>query len=178
MMAEQVKQTAQRFGGSFAPALTPEKIKEYRVAAEDAEPEVKGAILELCDMADAFLGKARSDLPGTPHPSERGLMIPLRKNVMEEIEPLVPWPWQCSAIQTLFNELPDGITERTEWIDAPKSLKNPNGEGKVAKVVNVVTDQKAYAIRQAAFHLLWYAKELTIDRQPMTKEEILHQEQG
>lgn len=177
-MAEQTKQIVQRFGGSFAPALTPEKIKEYRVAAEDAEPQVKGAILELCDMGDAFLGKARSDLPGTPHPSQRGLMIPLRENVMAEIEPLVPWDYECNAFQDLFNQLPSGITERTEWVEAPKSKKNPEGKGKIAKIVNTVTDQKAYDLRQAAFHLLWYAKELTIDRQPMTKEEIPLQEQG
>ncbi len=38
--------------------------------------------------------------------------------------------------------------------------------------IAVVVDQAAYDLRNAAFHLLWYAQELTQDRVPLTADQL------
>ena len=130
--------TITRVGGSFAPPITADLLSEYRAAAESSgDQKVKDAVLQICDMVDLFQQTPASRNGGTPHPSGRGMVVPLEEAEVERIWDAVPWDYECDAIQSLFDTL-----------SADSPLRNP------------------------AFHLLWYAKELTLDREPMTADKL------
>jgi hypothetical protein len=138
--------SAPRIGGSFAPPLDAKKLERYRELAESAEPAVKDAMLSLCGMAESFHAAKppkAPKAPSVPHPSGVGLITPLPQSEVERLWDDVPWPHECDAIQGLFDRLPVG---------AKGSEENDR--------------------RNAAFHLLWYARELTMDRTPLTSDRL------
>lgn len=157
-----------RTGGSFAPPLDATKLAAYRALAESAPSTIKAAMLPLCDMVEAFQETPASTKVGAPHPSGVGLMIPLEDAEVKRIWDLVPWdgqtledgtiaPKECDMLADLFESLPTGTSG--------EAIKDGVRRA-------VVSDPKAKALRDAAFHLLWYAKELTRDREPMTSDKL------
>lgn len=126
-----------RIGGSFAPPLTPDRLAAYRQAAQSADPPTRDAILALAAMVEHFQATPASTQAGTPHPSGRGLIVPLEATEVQRIWDVVPWDHELDAMQMLFDRL-DG--------------KSP--------------------LRTPAFHLLWYARELAKDREPITCDRI------
>lgn len=131
-------------GGSFAPPLSPEQIQEYKALAKDAENEaVQDQMLALCKMLEVFWETPKSTEEGTPHRSGRGTITKLAQVEIKRIWDVVPWSHECDAMQKLFDDLPNG---------------SPNS--------------KQRKVRNAAFHLLWFAKELTQDREPITNDQI------
>lgn len=137
-MSEQVKKPV-RFGGSFAPPLTAEKLAAYRTLAETAEPEAKDAMQKLLLMAETFQMTGESKLGGTPHPSGRGTVVPLEEAEKERIFDVVPWEKELRMYGQVF----ETISHET----------HPD-------------------LRNAAFHLLWYGKELCLDREPITNDKL------
>lgn len=156
-----------RVGGSFAPSIKADDIAKYRAAAQaHGDQEVSEAILELIEMVELFQQTPDSTLPGTPHPSGTGVVTPLTDEEKKRIFDKVPWKRECDALAVLFNALPDGTVP-----DGTEERIAPNGKPyKVEK--RRVVDEHAATIRKAAFHLLWYAYELTFDREPMTRERV------
>lgn len=131
-----------RFGGSFAPPITDDKLKEYEQLAKERKGTPVGDAMEsLCLMVREFQKTGKSKLKGMPHPSGRGTITKLEPDEIKRIDPVVPWSHECEAMQRLFDDLPS----RTQ------------------------DDKQA---RNAAFHLLWYAKELTADREPLTNDQL------
>ena len=159
-----------RIGGSFAPPITPELLDEYRERASKASSEVRDVMEKLCDMVEAYLDRPSSKKNGTPHPlGIKGLsIVALEEDTIEELDPLVPYPYECDAYQGLFESLPIGVrtTERFEESD-----EFADGQVRL-KQVSAVDDVDAKELRDAAFHLLWYAKELTLDRVPATTDTL------
>lgn len=130
-----------RVGGSFAPPLPSEKLAEYRRLAEGcSDRECRYYMEELCRMVESFQQTPRSSAQGSPHPSGRGLIVPLAPEEVERMWDLVPWEAECNAMQACFDKLG--------------------------------TSGKEVALRNAAFHLLWFAKELTKDREPITNDQL------
>lgn len=125
-------------GGSFAPPLPAEKLTEYRKAIEANAPEdLKDSLLGLCTMVETFQATPESSQPKAKHPVGKGYIQKLDDAEIKRIWDLVPWSWECEALQARLNTIPSGSPVRTP-----------------------------------AFHLLWFAKELTKDREPCTNDKL------
>lgn len=156
----------QRFGGTFAPPLTTKKLDEYDAIAKTAPAHVSSVIKDLIKMARTFLETPTSTLPGRPHPAGRGMIVPLETAEVQRIDSVVPWDWELDAYQKLFDSLPTGV-RGTQIVEE----KLPDGRV-VKKEKSIVADERAKALRDACFHLLWYAKELAQDREPITTDKL------
>lgn len=137
-----------RLGGSFAPPIDAETLAEYRTIAEGAPPELKEPMVELCKMVGVFNETPASRQPGTPHPV--GTMLRGDGSVIPA--PLVV-PLDEAEIKRIWDYVPwdhecEMYRQLFETIPVDSPLRNP------------------------AFHLLWYAVELTRDREPMTKDKL------
>lgn len=129
-----------RIGGSFAPPLTSEMVRGYSELLAAADPRVRDAGLELCEMAHEFLRvsgvEGLENGKTSAHPSGAGIIRELSDTARNILYDVVPWDYECDAMAGVFETIPPGPT------------------------------------RNAAFHLLWYARELTIDRVPITKDKL------
>ena len=140
-----------RLGGSFAPPINSDRIAAYRELAKSSPDErIRDAMLPLCSMVESFYQTPRSTAAGKPHPTGVGVVVPLEEAEIKRIWDLVPYDYECDALGTLFSTLPDGCEEV---------------DGEI-----VVTNSEQNARRNAAFHLLWFARELTRDREPITND--------
>ncbi len=125
-------------GGSFAPPLDADKLRQYRVVIERQAPDdLKEALFGLCRMVEVFYETPASDEPAEPHPVGMGVVQKLEPEEIERIWDLVPWPWEVDALRGRCASIPAGSPLRTP-----------------------------------AYHLLWYAKELTEDREPCTNDKL------
>lgn len=95
-----------RFGGSFAPPLPAAKLAEYRTLAEGATGPVREAMGKLCDMVALFQETPASSLPGKPHPSGRGVIVPLDEAEVKRIWDAVPWAEENAMYMGLFGAIP------------------------------------------------------------------------
>lgn len=140
-------------GGSFAPPIDDAKLGKYRALAAQAGGPVKDAMQTLLKCVGKWwdLPESRSG-NDTPHPSGRGLIRKLDKEFADQLDELIPWEHELKAMAALFGELPDGQEERG---------------GEV-----VIVNQTAADLRNAAHHLLWYVKELNLDREPITRDKL------
>ena len=211
-------------GGSFAPPLTSEKLAKYRQLADTATEQVREIMLKLCDMVELFQQTPVSPLPGTPHPSGRGTIIPLTPEEIERIWDAVPWKDEVEMYKTLFQPLQQDVCARNtrrieEWQASVRNLvvskhfahsaehraavkalsaretwepffteeqltKADELSEKVEAVHNEVTaafqsknhesipypNLEQAELRDAAFHLLWYADLLAVDQEPITTD--------
>lgn len=142
-----------RIGGSFAPPLTEQNLVSYRELADRAPEQVKLEMHKLCDMVETFYLTPKSTLQGTPHPvgnvkGKNGrvvtpMIVPLQDEEVERMWNLVPWNDEVSG----------------EHINECEVL---------SKLFDGIHPQENKALRDAAFHLLWYAVELANDREPIT----------
>lgn len=128
-----------RKGGSFAPPLTEETIKKYRVLAESAPAQVKDGMGVLLVLACEHRKHPESAAVGTPHPSGRGVMVPLAVAVADAIDPFTPWDDELRMFGDVFGRI-DSVEHKE--------------------------------LRDAAHHLLWYAKELSLGREPITTDKL------
>lgn len=186
----QGRSTAQRYGGSFAPPLSAEKLARYREISSSASPEIREVMLKLCDMVERFQETPASKLPHRAHPSGMGRIVSLEPKEIERIDEVVPWMYECDAYQRLFETLPTGVNagplelvERkadgntqaltaVPGTDARGKFSGDSGSVFFSKPRNVVVDAAQKELRDACFHLVWFAKELTMDREPMTNDMI------
>jgi hypothetical protein len=179
------------YGGSFAPPLPAAKLKEYAALARSAPPPVKDAVLKLCEMVEIFQETPKSKKRGTPHPAGKGFIVPLEEDEVKRIWDHVPWdgqvfdadgnelpkgspvpegghkaPDEREMLAALFNSLPTGLGE-----PVLVEFQTPGGVTARRREAPVV-DPAAKALRDAAFHLLWHAVELSQDREPITTDQL------
>jgi hypothetical protein len=95
-------------------------------------------------------------------------VTPLEEGHIKSLWALVPWDYECRAMAELFEALPPGTREVETLLDPPAG--STKGPSKATR--NEVTDPAAYELRNAAFHLLWHAMELTRDREPLTADKL------
>jgi hypothetical protein len=138
-----------RIGGSFAPPVDEVKLASFETLATTAPERIALAMKRLLLMLRTFRQTPRSGLPGRPHPSGRGTIVPLEDPEIRRIWDLVPWinakqreefgnpgDDDCDQYGVLFDSLPLGD------------------------------------LRNAAYHLLWFARELALDREPITNDTL------
>lgn len=134
------------YGGSFAPALSVAQLAIYKTFADGAEPQVKGLMSTLIKMVEVFnAAPAKVNSPIEQHKSGTGFVIKLDPETIAAIDSHVPWHEEIEMMGKVFDRIP---ALDIPLVDRPLNL------------------------RDAAFHLLWYAAELANDREPITQESL------
>jgi hypothetical protein len=138
-----------RIGGSFAPPLTNEKLKNYKVLIGKVDPESRlRSALDTCyKCAEGWWTQPDSTGVGEPHPvgeitDKEGrtrpapMMIPLDAPIAKALDEYIPWDDEIETFATIFEAITD------------------------------------ISLRNCAFHLLWHVKELALDREPITADKL------
>lgn len=127
----------------LAPPLTDELLEEYRTLAEGAEGEVGDAMQQLLACVEAWWEAEESEEKSLGFLAVNGRSIDV-----------VP----------LSKELVQQLWDSTPWMRELNALSTPKDDG--------LFDSLQGDLRNAAFHLLWFAKELTLDREPLTQDKL------
>lgn len=155
-----MKTVQRHIGGSFAPPVDDAKIDRFeQLAKECSDSQIQGYMLDLVKMLRTFRETPESQRPGSSHPSGVGTIVPLEDAEIERIWDVVPWPEECDVMGRVFDKLPAGC-RRVNDPTAPKGYRIE------------ITDQDACDRRNAAYHLLWFARELAQDREPLTNDKL------
>lgn len=142
--------------GSFAPPLEPAQLEEYKQIAHSAPQRVREYMLDLIKMLEVFWETGRSKQK--PISTESGVEVtPLEQAEIKRIWDYVPYLDECNVIGQVFNNLPPG-TKTVIDTSTPKGRRQE------------IVDEQAFKLKSAAIHLLWYARELSLDREPVTKD--------
>ena len=151
-------------GGSFAPPLPVEKLAEYRKAIEaNAPADLKDSLLGLCTMVETFQATPESSQPKAKHPVGKGYIQKLDDAEIKRIWDLVPWDWECEALQERARQMPATDADR----DNTRRNREYKAHGEV-----MPQNEWIVTARMAANHLVWFAKELTKDREPCTNDKL------
>lgn len=138
-------------GGSFAPPLSDEALDriESEIIPTITHPGVKDGMERLAKMLRTFRETPDSAAAGRPHPSGVGTIIHLEDEEVKRIWDHVPWLNQDQR----FRHGKVGDDDCDQYGALFDTL--PTGPA-----------------RDAAFHLLWYARELANDREPITTSRL------
>lgn len=132
----------------FAPALTREHLARYAELAAGAEERAADAMRQLIRMVELFLETPASTLPGET------LRVSAKhgERVISQVQAV---PLEAAEIKRMWDAVP-----WSEELDAFDTIFDR---------IDPLRDAE---LRNAAYHLLWYGRELTIDREPMVLERI------
>jgi hypothetical protein len=159
-----------RIGGSFAPPLSDETIARYEELIESLPSgPVKDAMHSLLLPCKVWWELPEPNGAETArHGSGVGTMVRLQEDHARTLDEHLPWDHELDAMANLFDRLPTGLEE----------LPAVGGEGVHPQAKDhglkrhAVTDPHARDVRNAAFHLLWHAKELCLGREPLTNDRL------
>ena len=145
------KQTDRFPVACFAPALTDAALAKY-------EALINGLGSDMGEVKDAMQTclkcvKAWWDLPESKRGDKERFIV---KHKDKEIEVAVT-PLEKAHVSEL-----DSVTP---WMRELDTLSNKTDTG-------VFDSLPAGELRNAAFHLLWHCKEITLDREPMTLDKL------
>jgi hypothetical protein len=134
----------------FAPPLTDELLDRYAELAE-AEGGETGVIM------DELLACVRAwwELPESTRTDGDVLRVQLDADA----------PPVEVAETPLTKELVKKLWDVTPWMEDLNKLSNERGDGPLDSL-------PLGELRDAAFHLLWHCKEITLDREPLTKDKL------
>ncbi len=154
-----------------APALTDEMIAKYKAIIAElplSMAEIKDAMQTCMTCIEKWWQLPVSTLRGSRFVSpvmkdkngkaQEFDITPLEPVHITELDSVTPWMRECVAIRSLFDTLPAGVREESYTED-----------GRI-KSRNVVVDQKAFDLCNAAHHLIWYVQEITLDREPLSQD--------
>lgn len=141
-----------RVGGSFAPPLTPDRLERYKALAATAPEMVCEKMQSLLTMMEVFNQTPRSALPSRNHPVGK-LASTGRVPQIVDLEP--------DEIQRIWNHVPWGD-------DQPGHHTNECDD--LSRLFDGIDPVGQKELRDACFHLLWFARELAMDREPMTND--------
>lgn len=133
----------------FAPPLTDEKLAEYkRLASGCQDAEVKDAMETLLKCVEKWW-----ELPESKRKDgDRFSIVHKGKKANYEVTPL-----EEDHVKELW--------EVTPWMRELNLLSNGADNGLFDKI-------PGGSLRNAAFHLLWLCKEITLDREPLTQDKL------
>lgn len=152
-----------RVGGSFAPQIDSAKASAYFAAISAHAPrDLKDTLLALVDMVNLFNQTPPSTNPPRPHPMGKVTIVgkvgpdgkKLKPDVM--INPRIV-DLEEAEIKRIWDAVPWGYE-----IDALQHQLN----------IRFDSGELPNELRTPAYHLLWYARELTLDREPLTMERV------
>jgi len=131
----------------LAPPLTDEKLATYKAMADGCDDaEVKDAMQTLLACVEKWWE--------LPESKRRGSVYTVKHKGKDAEFPVVPM--EAEHVKALWDVTP--------WMRELDLLSNIAGSG--------VFDRLKGPIRDAAFHLLWHAKEITLDREPITQDKL------
>lgn len=131
----------------FAPPLTDELLAAYRaIITHVANGEIRDAMDACLKCVEAWWALPES----TRQDVERWATLHKGAEKTYTVTPL-----EEAHIASLFDVTP--------WMRELDTLSNSAGTGLFDGI-------PAGDVRNAAFHLLWYAKEITLDREPVTQD--------
>lgn len=139
----------------FAPPLTDELLAQYRQqidAVTDAELKSE---LDKCYACVA----AWWELPVSAQPPTA------RTALMHRTDPAAARREIQVAVTPLEPDHVHQLWDVTPWMRELNTLSNGEGTG-------LFDSLPAGDLRNAAFHLLWHCKEITLDREPMTNNRL------
>jgi hypothetical protein len=137
-------------GHSFAPPITAEKLAEYTAIAAGQEPgPVRDALGELCEMVRVFGQTPPSKRPGEAIPGDLLAVAGPHagKKLRAEIVPL-----EEAEVKRI-----DAVVPWPHEIEGYRRLAKTLPPGPV---------------HEALRHLIWYAAQLTRDREPITLDTL------
>lgn len=136
----------------FAPPLTDELLSRYEVLTEalpDGRGELRDALRECLRAVKLWWGLPESKRKDVSrftlrHRGKDGTfeVRPLEDAHVKALWDAVPWPYELDSMQALFDRVFEG----------------PDAPGK--------------ELRDCAYHLLWHARELCLDREPLTQDAL------
>jgi len=125
-----------------------EVLDSYEALAETATPKVRHAMSGLAEMVREFKKTPRSGLAPVVHPGTgTAIVVPLEAGEVERMDPFIPW-LNAEDREQLGVPGDDDCDQYGALFDAL-----PRGP-----------------LRDAAYHLKWYAVELALGREPITKD--------
>lgn len=141
-----------RYGGSFAPPLSDDRLARYAELVESTDPETPlgDYARQLLELAEAWWELPESTKKGAPHPVGEmvgrdgrryaaPLEVPLEEPHREELWGLIPWRPEMDRMGEVFDAI-DPVAQKE--------------------------------LRDCCFHLLWHARELDRDREPITQDKL------
>ena len=132
----------------FAPPLTDDQLAEYETRIAAVPP---GELREALDRLLACVA-AWWKLPESKRRAENVQTINHKgRDVRFGVTPM-----EADHVQQLWDVTP--------WMRELDALSTPRDDG--------LFDALQGELRNAAFHLLWHAKEITLDREPMTLDKL------
>lgn len=154
MSRKAVKPDPTKGPACFAPPLNEAELAEYKSLAESAEEPVRDAMASLITMVEKFRETPESKLPGvaleTPYTQS-----PFRDGKGNPKAPPQIVPLEDSEVERIWDYVPWG--------------HELNAMG---QVFEQIPHESKPELRNAAFHLLWFGRELLLDREPMTNDKI------
>lgn len=133
----------------FAPEITKEKLAEYEKLIEtQAKGQIAEEMTKLAGMVKKFLE--------TPASKTKAQVVPMMAvKDGKEISSAKCVPLEDKEVERMWDEVPyDDECDR------------------LGVLFDKISNASNKPLRDAAFHLLWYARELTRDREPMTQETL------
>jgi len=145
-----------------APEITTEKVSEYETLISGiTDREVKDRCADLLSCVKEYMTlPASAEDTGDTFVFGEGAarksckIHPFDQSKVNALWDVTPYMTDLAAYEVCFEALPPGTVE--------------NEDGTVT-----LEDATEKAIRDMAFHLLWYAKEITLDREPLTLGKLI-----
>jgi hypothetical protein len=163
----------------FAPPLTDATLARYK-ALTDALPrgEVRDAMQSCYACVAAWWALPEStrtdgEIFRIRHKGkQRDLRItPLTGELVEALWDVTPYLYELNAMQAFLDDLlPTGTAEVAH--EYATTTVGGAGTGITKSTRNEVVDPVAHELSNAARHLLWHAKEIALDREPLTNDKL------
>ena len=145
-----IKPNPTRGPACFAPPLDDAKIEQYqRLADGISAGPICDAFCSLLEMVVKFRETPESKLPGVPLQTEY-TRSPFKGKAPPKIVPL-----EQAEVERIWDYVP--------W---------PHELNAIGQLFDTIPNESQKELRDAAFHLLWFGRELCLDREPMTNDKI------
>lgn len=142
-LQQEAQRRSRHVGGIFAPPLCDKTLEVYKEIIDGlSDGPVKQALQVLWNCASQWWNLPESVGEGRAHPIGHGFIVDLDDETKAALEPHIPWGYELLALSN---------SDATGLFDSIDGTEHKD-------------------VRDMAFHLLWYAKELELDREPYTSD--------
>lgn len=139
----------------LAPVLDDERLAAYEQRAAAAPPAVREAMTGLIAMLRKFRETPDSTLPGEPLDTSYTRNPFRHPETGEPVDPPRRVPLEAAEIDRIWDDVP--------WEHEIRAMDD---------LFAAIDNTTHKPLRDAAFHLLWFARELRLDREPLTQDKL------